>query len=64
MGGRSTPVQSHVVISAPSANGLRTVLNQQVVGDTRYNDVAGFPGRTVGLGLAITRSSTRTPGRE
>ena len=35
--------------SPPSANGLRTVLNFQEVGDTRYFDAAGFPGRTVGL---------------
>jgi hypothetical protein len=35
--------------SAPSANGLRTVLNLQRVGSQRYFDVAGFPGRTVGL---------------
>jgi hypothetical protein len=25
------------------------VLQQQAVGSTVYNDVAGFPGRTVGL---------------
>ncbi|HUI95278.1 MAG TPA: alkaline phosphatase family protein [Xanthobacteraceae bacterium] len=30
-------------------NGLRTVLNYQQVGATRYFDAAGFPGRTVGL---------------
>ena len=35
--------------SEPSANGLRTVLNFQRVGSQRYFDVAGFPGRTVGL---------------
>jgi hypothetical protein len=29
--------------------GRRTVLRTQSVGDTRYYDVAGFPGRTVGL---------------
>jgi hypothetical protein len=31
------------------ADGLRTVLDYQVVGDTKYFDAAGFPGRTVGL---------------
>jgi arylsulfatase A-like enzyme len=36
--------------SAPAANGLKTVLEGQRVGDTRYFDAAGFPGRTVGLG--------------
>jgi predicted AlkP superfamily pyrophosphatase or phosphodiesterase len=35
--------------SDPSANGLRTVVNFQRVGDQRYFDTAGFPGRTVGL---------------
>src|ERR1700744_451350 len=35
--------------SEPSANGLRTVLKLQRVGTQRYFDVAGFPGRTVGL---------------
>jgi Type I phosphodiesterase / nucleotide pyrophosphatase len=37
------------VKSAPSANGLRTVLNFQRVGTQRYFDTAGFPGRTLGL---------------
>ena len=37
--------------SAPSANGLATVLNYQSVGDTRYFDAAGFPGRTFGLSV-------------
>ena len=32
-----------------SANGLRTVLNFQRVGNQRYFDAAGIPGRTVGL---------------
>jgi hypothetical protein len=64
VGGHAERVQSHIVISAPSANGLRTVLNQQVVGDTRYYDVAGFPGRTVGLGASNSRSSKRAPGRQ
>jgi Type I phosphodiesterase / nucleotide pyrophosphatase len=35
--------------SEPSANGLRTILHYQQVGSVRYLDVAGFPGRTVGL---------------
>jgi len=35
--------------SAPAEGGLRTVLDYQVVGTTRYFDAAGFPGRTVGL---------------
>jgi hypothetical protein len=35
--------------SQPDKNGMRTVLNYQQVGSTRYLDAAGFPGRTVGL---------------
>jgi arylsulfatase A-like enzyme len=35
--------------SAPAANGLRTVLRFQRVDKQRYFDIAGFPGRTVGL---------------
>ena len=38
-----------VVTSEPAPNGLATVINMQMVGDTRYFDAAGFPGRTVGL---------------
>jgi hypothetical protein len=34
----------------PDANGLKTVLKYQVVGETRYFDAAGFSGKTVGLG--------------
>ena len=37
------------VKSQASSNGLRTVLNFQRVLTQRYFDVAGFPGRTVGL---------------
>src|SRR5882757_9234282 len=35
--------------SRASANGLKTVLKFQRVGEQRYFDVAGFPGRTLGL---------------
>ena len=38
-----------VVASEPGEGGLRTVLDVQRVGDRRYFDAAGFPGRTVGL---------------
>ena len=37
------------VVSRPAANGLKTVLKFQRVLSQRYFDVAGFPGRTVGL---------------
>lgn len=44
-------VTSRTKVSDPARNRLRTVLNMQLVGDTRYFDAAGFPGRTVGLTL-------------
>jgi hypothetical protein len=50
-------VTSRVVVSEPAPNGLSTVINLQAVGETRYFDAAGFPGRTVGL------SGTMLPGR-
>jgi Type I phosphodiesterase / nucleotide pyrophosphatase len=37
------------IISKPAANGLKTILKFQRVLTQRYFDVAGFPGRTVGL---------------
>src|SRR3954454_12817519 len=37
------------ISSRASANGLKTVLKFQRVGEQRYFDVAGFPGRTLGL---------------
>ena len=40
---------SETVRSEPDSQGLRTVLQMQRVGTQRYFDVAGFPGRTVGL---------------
>jgi predicted AlkP superfamily pyrophosphatase or phosphodiesterase len=51
-------VSSRVITSEPAANGLVTVLDMQQVGQTRYFDVAGFPGRTVGL--SITNLGTTT----
>ena len=35
--------------SQPAFNGLQTVLKYQELGKTRYFDVAGFPGRSIGL---------------
>lgn len=37
------------LVSKPGDNGLRTIVNMQFVGLTRYFDAAGFAGRTVGL---------------
>jgi hypothetical protein len=47
--GNTQQVKKFQRISSPSSNGLQTVLDLQVVGDTLYFDAAGFPGRTVGL---------------
>jgi hypothetical protein len=41
--------KSFVLESKPANNGLKTVIKYQTVGKTRYFDVAGFPGRTLGL---------------
>lgn len=53
--------------SESDANGLRTVLDYQVVGPTRYFDAAGFTGHTVGLHDApvkSARSASATPERD
>jgi arylsulfatase A-like enzyme len=48
-GGENPIVENFVDRSAPDPNGLATMLVGQRVGQTRYFDAAGFPGRTVGL---------------
>lgn len=48
-GGTVPKVSTRRVASAVGANGLKTVIEEQLVGNTRYFDAAGFPGRTVGL---------------
>ena len=50
-----------IMSKKPSANGLRTVLKFQRVLSTRYFDVAGFPGRT--LGLEETAGKQKTAGK-
>ena len=57
-GGAMPEVSSRVVTSDPAANGLVTIINMQQVGDTRYFDAAGFPGRTVGLSTTSLASTT------
>jgi hypothetical protein len=47
--GALSQVAERHIASAPAANGLMTVIDEQLVGATRYFDAAGFPGRTVGL---------------
>ncbi len=41
--------KSETLQSQRAANGLRTILKYQMVEETRYFDVAGFPGRTLSL---------------
>ncbi len=48
-GGAAVTVTRRTVTSDPGAGGSRTILNEQLVGQTRYFDAAGFAGRTVGL---------------
>jgi hypothetical protein len=47
--GAMPTVQKLTLRSEPDANGLRTVVVTQAVEGTRYFDVAGYPGRTLGL---------------
>jgi hypothetical protein len=58
-GGAIPQVTSRVVSSDPAANGLATIINMQMVGTTRYFDVAGFPGRTVGLSPTALPNATQ-----
>ncbi len=48
-GGKAPVVSVKTLSSQPGPGGVRTVLDEQLVGGTRYFDAAGFPGRTVGL---------------
>jgi len=48
-GGSNPTVEQFVEHSKPSEDGLATILVGQRVGQTRYFDAAGFPGRTVGM---------------
>jgi hypothetical protein len=48
-GGVMPEVRSTTILSEPADNGVRTVLDVQSVGNTRYFDAGGFYGRTLGL---------------
>jgi arylsulfatase A-like enzyme len=48
-GGSEPAVARHTAQSQPAANGQATILNYQQVGEARYFDAAGFPGKAVGL---------------
>jgi len=47
--GATPNAETHVLRSEPDAAGLTTILRYQTVGQTRYFDAAGYPGRTLGL---------------
>ena len=49
VGGKRLPVSRKVLMSLPAANGVKTVLDEQLVGGTPYFDAAGIPGRVVGV---------------
>ena len=49
VGGKPVKSWRYDLVSPPGNGGLRTVVNMQFVGTTRYLSAAGFPGRTVGL---------------
>ena len=48
-GGKSLSVSRKVMSSLPASNGLKTVLDEQLVVGTAYFDAAGIPGRVVGV---------------
>jgi arylsulfatase A-like enzyme len=48
-GGVEPPFRALTERSGAAANGFATILNLQMVGDERYFDAAGAPGRVVGL---------------
>jgi hypothetical protein len=51
MPGNEVPAFEQRDLESPLAsNGVKTVLKYEVVGETRYFDAGGFPGKTVGLG--------------
>lgn len=61
--GATPKYATKVVRSAAAKGGLRTVLYYQTVGDTKYFDAAGFPGRTVGLNGGETAKRTGVASR-
>jgi arylsulfatase A-like enzyme len=48
-GGKEPKVEKRTLVSDKTPGGFQTILNEQQVGDTKYFDAAGLPGRTVGL---------------
>jgi len=60
-GGGAPQAARETVASEPGHGDLRTVLELQRVGDTRYFDAAGFPGRSVGLSGASGPPASAKP---
>jgi arylsulfatase A-like enzyme len=58
-GGQVPRYVAKVMRSAPGPGGLATVLDYQLVGETRYFDAAGFPGRT--FGLSVPKAAGEAP---
>jgi arylsulfatase A-like enzyme len=48
-GGAEVTVTRRTIASKPGPGGVRTILNEQAVGETRYFDAGGFAGKTAGL---------------
>ena len=48
-GGRVPAYFARTLRSPAAPNGMATQLDFQAVGETKYFDAAGFPGRTLGL---------------
>jgi hypothetical protein len=48
-GGKAPIVSKKMQSSLAAPNGFRTVIDEQLVGDTIYIDAAGMPGRVVGV---------------
>ena len=62
-GGAAVRLTKGILRSEPSETGLRTVLQYQTVGRTRYFDAAGFLGRTVGLQDSVSAGVPATAER-
>jgi hypothetical protein len=56
-GGTLPKVVVRTMVSEPGPHGLRTILDYQLVGTTKYFDAAGFHGRTVGLTVPATHGA-------
>ena len=62
VGGKPPIYTTNFMRSPPAEGGLRTVLNYQVVGATRYFRRRRFPGANAGFGRAVGRRPSRSVG--